>query len=35
MPTLLRSRFIGYFGSRMFSPSSITSPFATSLGYSA
>jgi len=35
MPTLLRRRFIGYFGERMFSPSSSTSPRASSFGYSA
>jgi len=35
MPTLLRSRFIEYFGSRMFSPSSSTSPLARMPGYSA
>ena len=33
--TLLRSRFIGYFCDRMFSPSRITSPFAVIFGYSA
>jgi hypothetical protein len=31
MPTLLRRRFIGYFGSRMFSPSSSTWPLASLL----